>query len=106
MIVTNESKCPRCGEMLKYFDKVKRIVRTKKQKTLWISIRRMKCYGCGSIHRELPYFITPHKQYETELIRGVLDGFITPDTIGFEDYPCEQTMERWKNEFTDIDLKK
>jgi hypothetical protein len=52
--------------------------------------------GCGAVHRELTDDILPYKQYEAEIIRGVLEGLITSDTFGFEDYPCEVTMVRWK----------
>lgn len=38
------------------------------------------------MHRELPDFIFPYKQYEAEIIIGVLEGFITCETLGFEDY--------------------
>ncbi|MEQ2698093.1 DUF6431 domain-containing protein, partial [Hungatella hathewayi] len=48
-------------------------------------------------HRELPDYIFPYKQYEAEVIRGVLEGFITCETYGYEDYPCEMTMVRWRN---------
>jgi len=37
----------------------------------------------------------PYKQYEAELIIGVLDGLITYETLGYEDYPCESTMLKW-----------
>ena len=37
----------------------------------------------------------PRKHYEAEVIIGVLDGLITCETLGFEDYPCEATMVRW-----------
>ena len=47
------------------------------------------------LHRELPKFLFPYKQYEADVIKGVLDGFITSDTLGFEDYPCEATMRLW-----------
>lgn len=97
MINSNKSSCPKCGGKLKYYDSVKRIVRTKRRITKKVIIRRMKCYNCGSLHREIPDFIIPFKQYEAEVIIGVLEGFITPDTLGFEDYPCEMTMIRWRN---------
>ena len=29
---------------------------------------------------------------------GVIEGLITPETLGYEDYPCEMTMHRWMNE--------
>jgi hypothetical protein len=44
----------------------------------------------------LPDYLFPYKQYEREVIIGVMDGYITPETIGYEDYPCEMTMKRWK----------
>ena len=30
-----------------------------------------------------------------EVIIGVLEGLITCETLGFEDFPCEMTMFRW-----------
>ena len=54
-----------------------------------------KCSGCGAIHRELGGLFFPYKQYEAEVIFGVLEGLITCETLGFEDYPCEMTMLRW-----------
>ena len=71
-------------------------MRTKGCVTNQIIIRRLRCPKCGGLHRELPEGIFPHKQYDAEIIRGVLEGFITPATKGYEDYPCEMTMIRWK----------
>ena len=88
--------CPKCGGDLKYYDRVTRIVRTKGRKTWKIPMRRLQCTRCGSVHRALPELIFPYKQYEAEVIIGVLEGFITCETIGFEDYPCEMTMVRWQ----------
>ncbi len=95
MISNSESTCPRCGGQLKYYDSVLRIVRTKGHKSERISVRRMRCVECEVLHRELPECIFPCKQYEREIIIGVLEGLITSDTLGFEDYPCETTMKRW-----------
>lgn len=89
--------CPNCGGTLKYYDKVQRIVRTKERQTSWVTIRRFRCTKCNHVHREIPDFLYPYKQYEAEIINGVLEGFITSETIGFEDYPCEITMHRWKS---------
>lgn len=95
-VITDDiSICPGCGGLLKYYDSVKRITRTKNRGTKIIKIRRLRCCSCGAIHREIPETIFPYKQYEAEVILGVLEGFISPDTIGFEDYPCETTMNRW-----------
>jgi len=98
MVSINETKCPNCRGKLKYYDSVKRIIRTKGRETSWTNIRRLKCLKCGEIHRELPDDIFPYKQYEAEIIRGVLEGFITPETLGYEDYPCEMTMNRWRTQ--------
>lgn len=78
MITKNASVCPKCGGHLRFFDTVKRIVRTKARVTEWIVIRRLRCTICGSLHRELPEELFPYKQYEAEVIIGVLEGL----TIG------------------------
>ncbi len=95
MVSEGKSICPKCGGTLRYFDRVQRIVRTKNRQTEWIEIRRLHCTSCGALHRELPDDLYPYKQYEAEVIRGVLEGLITCETLGFEDYPCEMTMVRW-----------
>ena len=89
--------CSECGKPLKYYDSVPRLVRTKGRQTRQVKIQRFHCPHCGGIHRNLPDYIFPYKQYEAEIIRGVLEGFITCETIGYEDYPCEMTMLRWKS---------
>lgn len=89
--------CQICGKPLKYYDSVLRIVRTKTRKTCRVKVQRFRCPVCGRIHRELPDYIFPYKQYEAEVIRGVLEGLITCETYGYEDYPCEMTMIRWRN---------
>ena len=96
MIISGKTNCPNCGGNLKYYDSVLRIVRTKGRISTQITIRRLRCLKCSRIHRELPEGIFPYKQYEAEIIQGVLEGFITSETIGYEDYPCEMTMIRWK----------
>ncbi|MCD8119686.1 MAG: DUF6431 domain-containing protein [Lachnospiraceae bacterium] len=96
MVSDKQSICPECGGQLKYYDKAVRVVRGRRRQTQRIKIRRLRCENCGRYHRELPDFIFPYKQYDADVIRGVCEGFITPDTIGFEDYPCEMTMKRWK----------
>lgn len=95
MVSADRTICPKCGGQLKYFDSVKRVVRTKARRTEWIEIRRLRCVECGALHRELPEELYPYKQYEAEIIQGVLEGLITCETLGYEDYPCEMTMVRW-----------
>lgn len=95
MVICNVSICPNCGGDLKYYDGVYRLVRTKGRISNYVKIRRLRCSDCRCVHRELPDYIVPYKQYEMEVIIGVVEGFITPETRGFEDYPCEMTMLRW-----------
>lgn len=95
MVSNDASNCPSCGGKLEYYDSVSRIIRTKERKAQRIRVRRLRCSKCKAVHRELPKFVFPYKQYEAEIIKGVLEGLITPNTIGYEDYPCEMTMVRW-----------
>lgn len=95
MTINNISSCPDCGGYLKYYDKVSRIVRTIGGEKRWIKVKRFRCVDCHKLHRELPDFIFPYKQYDGTIIKGVLEGSITSETLGFEDYPCEMTMHRW-----------
>jgi hypothetical protein len=113
MVGFNISTCPNCGDKLKYYDSVPRHIRSKGRSTHIVRIRRFRCSNCRKIHREIPNDICPHKQYESEIIRGVLDGFITSSTFGYEDYPCEMTMRRWRqctyeqlhlNQFFDMEV--
>lgn len=98
MVITSDSKCPKCGGTLKYYDRVKRLVRTKGGIGSWITLKRLRCTKCNRLQRLLPKFIFPHKQYSAEIIQAVVNGDITSDTLGFEDYPCETTMFRWSRE--------
>lgn len=98
MIFEDSTICPTCGKQMKHYDRVKRIVRTKNGTARWITIERWRCSKCGNVHREIPHDIFPYKHYEAEVIKGVLEGLITPDTLGFEDYPCETTMKRWRTQ--------
>ncbi|MCD7903623.1 MAG: DUF6431 domain-containing protein [Oscillospiraceae bacterium] len=96
MVRESETRCPNCGGELRCYDHVQRIIRTKRRETKWVRVMRVYCKSCGHVHRALPDIIFPYRQYEAEVIFGVLEGFITPETLGFEDYPCEMTMQRWR----------
>ena len=89
--------CPHCGTELVYRDRVRRHYRKEGGDKVWFLLRRLKCPHCGSLHRELPDLLAPYKHYLVEIISGVLDGIVKPDDEDTEDYPCEQTMERWRN---------
>lgn len=95
MISNRLSICPECQNKLKCYDKVTRTVIIKGGERKSFKIRRFKCYKCRKIYRELPDFVHPYKHYDSEIIKGVKDGLITPETIGYEDYPCSTTMNRW-----------
>ena len=95
-------RCPDCGGQTHYYDSVKRKLRLEYGKTTFTYLKRYKCINCGRIHRLLPADILPFKHYKAEIVFGVLRGDITPECIGYEDYPTELTMKRWKNEFADI----
>lgn len=90
-------KCKKCGGTLKHRDWVNRIVKTKGGQKETIKIERVICCDCGTLTRILPSYLTPFKHYENDVIDGVREGFITPDTYGYENFPCEMTMKRWKS---------
>lgn len=94
MVSSKESRCT-CGGELRRYDSVNRIVKGKYGICTSVKICRMQCRTCGSVRRVLPDDILPFKQYSAEIILGVLERLITSDTLGFEEYPCEATMERW-----------
>lgn len=98
MIFGDKTICPICGYDLKYYDSVNRKVKSKKGKIKIIRLKRFQCFFCSGIHRQIPNNIIPYKQYDSEIIFGVLDGFITSYTYGYEDYPCEATMNRWASQ--------
>ena len=95
MVKIGQTVCPNCGGILLYYDTVRRINLSKNRLKRKLYIRRLRCNKCRSLHRELPETVLPYKQYEAEMILGVLDGHITSDTIGYENHPNEVTMTRW-----------
>lgn len=95
MVRVGDTKCPKCGGELKYYNNRTRIVKKRYSVVEIRTIHRVICKRCGMLHNELPDDIESHKHYEKNIIIGVLEGFITPDTLGFEDYPSELTMKRW-----------
>lgn len=91
--------CLNCGVELKHYDFVSRIVRKQNRQSEYVKVERFQCPVCKHIHRMLPDYIYPFKQYEADIIHGVLDGSITSDILEYEDYPSEMTMKRWLDEF-------
>lgn len=88
--------CKKCGGLLRHRDYVKRIIKTKNGKTDNIKVERLMCQKCGCLVRNLPPTLSPYKHYENDVIEGVREGIITSDTLGYENYPSEITMKRWK----------
>lgn len=97
MIIYHETRCPKCGGHLKYYNTVKRIIKNKGGKNEHIYLRQFICDKCSSIHRELPNNLLPYKHYNAEIIEGVVSNKITSDDICYEDFPSEITMKRWKS---------
>ena len=62
-------------------------------------IERRVCVGCGESHRLLPDDQVPYKHYGAEVIEKVVDDeyqFTDEEELEYEAYPCEATMERWR----------
>lgn len=95
MTINNISICSACGGILKYYDSVKRLVRGVGGNKRWVKVKRFRCVECHEIHRVLPDFIFPYKHYESSIIKGVIDGLISCESLDYEDYPCEMTIKRW-----------
>lgn len=95
MIAKGNDICPKCGGRLVYYDSCYRKVLEKRREVKRYLLHRYHCPTCGSYHRELPNDILPYKQYCADIVQGVLDGIISNDILGFEDYPCEQTIKNW-----------
>ena len=97
MIREFDKDCPDCGDILHPYGSAKRLLRGKNGVSTMIIIKRYKCNTCNRIHNLLPYSVTPFIRYDNEVVMGVLEGYISSDTLGFENYPCEPTMLRWRN---------
>ncbi len=95
MVYCGTIKCPNCNGDLKYYDCVKRIVRTKDGQSNWIVLDRLICVECGVIHRELPDYLLPYKHYEVDIIMGFSRGKLTSKDLEYEDYPCQLTIDKW-----------
>ena len=89
-------RCEKCNGRLRHHDVVWRIVRRKGVVKEKILVEKLKCENCGHTVRILPHDIYPHKHYEADIIEGVAEGLIDECTLGFEDYPSDMTMKRWR----------
>lgn len=95
-------KCPFCSnetKLIKY-GTVRRKVRSSVNLIYWVKLRRYFCCECERVHRSLPSFLLPYKQYEKWIIEGITSGDIVPYELDFEDYPCKTTVRSWLKEYT------
>lgn len=83
---------------MKYRDRVKRVVKERYGEKRFIYVPRYKCTSCGYLHRVLPEDLLPFKHYSKDVIDGAVEGLITNDILGFEDYPSDMQIKRWKKE--------
>ena len=95
MVRSDLSLCPICGVQMRYYDQVRRVVRTAYEQKYYIYLKRVRCPKCKHVHRVIPDVLFPYKHYEAKIIFDVVYGSITYETLGYEDYPCELTMRRW-----------
>ena len=98
MVKEDQDKCPDCGNVLKHYDYVSRVLKTKRGVKQKILVERRYCKVCHKVHRVITEDIIPYKQYERPVIEGVREGLISEETLGFEDYPSERQMKRWRRE--------
>lgn len=97
--------CEKCGNTMIKYGTIKRVVKGKYGAKQIIKIQKVYCKFCNRYGRILPDDILPYKQYEKEIIEGVQEGLINADVLGFENYPSEKQMIRWKESHKKHPLK-
>ena len=91
--------CPNCGGKLVNKEWVKRGKKEAGGRRIMRLIERRVCKECGESHRLLPDDQIPCKHYSAEVIEKVIDEdyeLTEEEALEYENYPCEATMERWK----------
>ena len=61
---------------LKYRDTRRRIMKKEGGVVVFLLLRRLYCRKCRRLHIELPACLSPYKQYDVEVIEGVVDGMM------------------------------
>ena len=83
--------CPSCGGQLSGYDTRQRHVIDGAGLARWYLCRRLRCRSCGSLHVELPDFMTARRHYEADVIQQARAG----DPAG--SCPADDsTIRRWK----------
>lgn len=83
MVKSEKDRCPKCGGELRYYDCVKRVVKTPDRHVLYLS--RVKCLTCGSVHR-VSGDLKPYEQYPDSVIKN--------GETSVDGYPCRMTVYR------------
>ena len=102
LVVSKEiPHCPFCGKSMKFAHHADRHEKLAGGTMKWYLIEVWKCDGCTvqKMHRALPDFLAPYKHYNVDIITDVIDDVIGSDDPGYENYPSEKTMFRWKEWF-------
>ena len=94
-------RCPVCGQQtLRLRDHRLRIMRVLGGETYWVDAPRYCCTNehPHRYHIGLPECLVHFKHYQAQLIQDAADELLTKEDLDQQeiDYPCAQTIERWK----------
>lgn len=68
-------------------------------KKTYIKLYRVRCPYCNTYHRVISSEILPYKQYKSVIIYGFVNDILSSDMAEYEDFPSDETIERWRKEF-------
>ncbi len=86
--------CPVCGAALEFRDRCRRHVADSHGSRITLWIRRLRCTECGRLHRELPGFVVPFKQYVASVIEAAIES---RDRVFCAE---DSTIRRWRRWFS------
>jgi hypothetical protein len=66
--------CPCCGGELRAIGSRKRGFVNEAGDRCAVSIRRLRCEGCGRIHHELPDFLVPYRRHCAKTVEKIVEG--------------------------------
>ena len=95
--------CPVCQSPMKPYDYRKRIMKQYDGETEYLILRRCRCTnnGCNKLHIQLPDLLLPHKHYAASIIEETIEDR-EDNLLMIPDYPCQDTLSRWKKWFDSI----
>lgn len=103
MVRESSALCPDCGCHFRPYGSAKRQIRLQFEEIRVTMVKRVKCIGCGHVHRVIPPGIVPFKQYEEDVIAGFVSGDLDSEDVGFESCPSDKTISRWRRNFLWVD---